>query len=74
MVLDLLFLPFELAKRVLEAIKEEADREMLKTADSVKKRMAEVELLYLEGKMSKEEFEEAMKALVDRLKELEGSE
>jgi lipoate-protein ligase A len=73
-VLDLLFLPFELAKRVLEAIKEEADREMLKTADSVKKRMAEVELLYLEGKMSKEEFEEAMKALVDRLKELEGSE
>jgi lipoate-protein ligase A len=73
-VLDLLFLPFELAKRVLEAIKEEADREMLKTADSVKKRMAEVELLYLEGKMSKEEFEEAMKALVDRLKELEESE
>jgi lipoate-protein ligase A len=73
-VLDLLFLPFELAKRILEAIKEEADREMLKTADSVKRRMAEVELLYLEGKMSKEEFEKAMKALVDRLEELEGSE
>jgi len=70
-MLDLLLLPFELAKRLLEAIKEEVDREMLNTTDSIKKKMTEIELQYSQGKISREEFEEAMEALADRLRKLE---
>jgi Glu-tRNA(Gln) amidotransferase subunit E-like FAD-binding protein len=70
-MLDLLLLPFELVRRLLEAIKEEVDREMLNTIDSIKKRMIEIELLYTQGKISREEFEEVMEALTDRLKKLE---
>jgi Glu-tRNA(Gln) amidotransferase subunit E-like FAD-binding protein len=70
-MLDLLLLPFSFAKRLLEAIKEEVDREMLNTTDSIKKRMTEMELLYSQGKISREEFEEAMEALADRLRKLE---
>jgi hypothetical protein len=58
-MLDLLLLPFNFAKRLLEAIKEEVDREMLNTTDSIKKRMTEIELQYSQGKISREEFEEA---------------
>jgi len=70
-MLDLLLLPFELAKRLLEAIKEEVDREMLNTTDSIKKKMTEIELQYSQGKISREEFEEAVEALADRLRKLE---
>jgi Glu-tRNA(Gln) amidotransferase subunit E-like FAD-binding protein len=70
-MLDLLLLPFNFAKRLLEAIKEEADREMLNTTDSIKERMTEIELLYSQGKISKEEFEEAMEALAEKLRKLE---
>jgi len=70
-MLDLLLLPFNFAKRLLEAIKEEDDREMLNTTDSIKKRMTEIELQYSQGKISREEFEEAMETLTDRLRKLE---
>jgi len=70
-MLDLLLLPLNFAKRLLEAIKEEADREMLNTTDSIKVRMTEIELQYSQGKISKEEFEEAMEALAEKLRKLE---
>jgi predicted ArsR family transcriptional regulator len=70
-MLDLLLLPLNFAKRLLEAIKEEVDREMLNTTDSIKVRMTEIELQYSQGKISKEEFEEAMEALAEKLRKLE---
>jgi uncharacterized protein YqgQ len=44
---------------------------MLNTTDSIKVRMTEIELLYSQGKISKEEFEEAMEALAEKLRKLE---
>lgn len=70
-VLDLFLASFSLMLKIVEAIKEEADREMLNTVESVRDKMVELQLSYELNNMGKTEYEEAMKLLENRLRELE---
>ncbi|MCL6578978.1 MAG: hypothetical protein K6T73_06270 [Candidatus Bathyarchaeota archaeon] len=71
MLISIMSIPIKLALQILEKIREEVDREMLNTAESIKKRMMEVQLMYELKKIPEKEYREIMKTLENRLRRLE---
>ena len=67
---DLLLLPFNLAKKVLEGIINEVDKERLVTRAGVIEKLKEFQLLLDEGKISEEDYIQIEKELIQRLKEI----
>jgi hypothetical protein len=71
---DLLLLPFTLAKKILEGIMNEVDKERLVTRAGVMEKLKEFQLLLEEGKISEEDYSQIEKELIQRLKEIKKSE
>jgi len=71
---DLLLLPFNLAKKVLEGIMNEVDKERLVTKEGVIEKLKEYQLLLDEGKISEEDYNQIEKELIERLKEIKRTE
>jgi hypothetical protein len=71
---DLLLLPFNLAKKILEGIINEVDKERLVTRAGVMGKLKEFQLLLEEGKISEEDYSQIEKELIQRLKEIKKSE
>ncbi len=69
LVYDLLIgVPVTLAKKTLERIREEADKERLITEDSIKQRLQQLQLMLQDGEMSEEEYEALEVKLMERLR------
>ena len=64
---DLLFLPAKLFLDICEKIKEMADEATLSTLESIKKRFMQVQTEYDEGKISLDEYQQAVAFLSARL-------
>jgi len=71
---DLLMLPFNLAKKILEGIINEVDKERLVTKEGVMEKLKEYQLLLDEGKISEEDYNQIEKKLIQRLKEIRETE
>jgi hypothetical protein len=71
---DLLLLPFTLAKKILEGIKNEVDKERLVTRAGVMEKLKEFQLLLDEGKISEKDYSQIEKELIQRLKEIKKTE
>ena len=71
---DLLLLPFNLAKKILEGIINEVDKERLVTKAGVMEKLKEFQLLLDEGKISEEDYNQIEKELIERLKEIRETE
>ena len=71
---DLLLLPFNLAKKVLEGIINEVDKERLVTKEGVIEKLKEYQLLLDEGKISEEDYNQIEKELIQRLKKIKRAE
>ncbi|MCJ7789701.1 MAG: gas vesicle protein GvpG [Candidatus Atribacteria bacterium] len=71
---DLLLLPFNLAKKVLEGIINEVDKERLVTRVGVIEKLKEFQMLLEEGKISEEDYSQIEKELIQRLKEIKKTE
>jgi hypothetical protein len=71
---DLLLLPFNLAKKVLEGIINEVDKERLVTRVGVMEKLKEFQMLLEEGKISEEDYSQIEKELIQRLKEIKKTE
>ena len=71
---DLLLLPFNLAKKILEGIINEVDKERLVTRAGVMEKLKEFQLLLDEGKISEKDYNQIEKELIQRLKEIKKSE
>ncbi len=71
---DLLLLPFNLAKKVLEGIINEVDKERLITKAGVMEKLKEFQLLLDEGKISEKDYLQIEKELIQRLKEIKKTE
>ena len=71
---DLLKMPLTLAKKVLEGIMNEIDKERLVTRAGVIEKLKEFQLLLDEGKISEEDYNQIEKELIQRLKEIKKSE
>ena len=69
---DILKLPFDLGIRVLEEISGQVDTELLRTEESVRKRIMEIRWDYENGRMDAEEYRRTEKELRMRLEELKG--
>jgi hypothetical protein len=67
---DLLLLPFNLAKKILEGIINEVDKERLVTRAGVMEKLKEFQLLLDEGKISEKDYNQIEKELIQRLKEI----
>lgn len=67
---DLLLLPFTLAKKILEGIINEVDKERLVTRAGVMEKLKEFQLLLDEGKISEKDYNQIEKELIQRLKEI----
>lgn len=65
---DLLMLPFNLAKKIVEGIMNEVDKERLVTKEGVMEKLKEYQLLLDEGKISEEDYNQIEKDLIQRLK------
>ena len=69
LVYDLVIgIPMTLAKKTLERIRDEADKERLITEESIKQRLQELQLLLQDGNMSEGEYEELEAKLIERLR------
>lgn len=71
---DLLLMPFNLAKKILEGIKNEVDKERLVTKEGVMEKLKEFQLLLDEGKISEKDYNQIEKKLIQRLKEIKKTE
>jgi len=71
---DLLLLPFNLAKKVLEGIMNEVDKERLVTKEGVMEKLKEYQLLLDEDKISEEDYNQVEKELMQRLKKIKRAE
>jgi hypothetical protein len=71
---DLLLLPFTLAKKILEGIKNEVDKERLVTRAGVMEKLKEFQLLLDEGRISEKDYNQIEKELIQRLKEIKKTE
>jgi hypothetical protein len=71
---DLLLLPFNLAKKILEGIINEVDKERLVTKEGVMEKLKEYQLLLDEGKISEGDYNQIEKELIERLKEIKRTE
>jgi len=71
---DLLMLPFNLAKKILEGIINEVDKERLVTKEGVMEKLKEYQLLLDEGKISEGNYNQIEKELIERLKEIKRTE
>jgi len=71
---DLLMLPFNLAKKILEGIINEVDKERLVTKEGVMEKLKEYQLLLDEGKISEGDYNQIEKELIERLKEIKRTE
>ena len=71
---DLLKMPLTLAKKVLEGIMNEVDKERLVTKEGVIEKLKEYQLLLDEGKISEEDYNQIEKELIERLKEIRETE
>lgn len=71
---DLLLLPFNLAKKILEGIINEVDKERLVTKAGVMEKLKEFQLLLDEGKISEKDYNQIEKELIQRLKEIKKTE
>jgi len=69
---DLLRFPIEVGIKVLRTIAEAADNELLRTEESVRKKVMETQLRYERGEMEEVEYREQMVYLRARLKEVKG--
>jgi len=67
---DILKLPVDVGMKVLRAIAEQVDDEMLGTEESVRKKVMETQLKYECGEMREEEYRLMMDYLGKRLKEV----
>lgn len=67
---DLLLLPFNLAKKILDGIINEVDKERLVTRAGVMEKLKEFQLLLDEGKISEKDYNQIEKELIQRLKEI----
>lgn len=67
---DILKLPIVLGMQVLRAIVENVDNELLRTEESVRKKIMETQLQYESGEMNAEEYREMMDYLRKRLEEV----
>jgi len=71
---DLLKMPLTLAKKVLEGIMNEVDKERLVTKEGVMEKLKEYQLLLDEGKISEEDYNQIEKELIERLKVIKRTE
>ena len=71
---DLLKMPLTLAKKVLEGIMNEVDKERLVTKEGVMEKLKEYQLLLDEGKISEGDYNQIEKELIERLKEIKRTE
>lgn len=71
---DLLLMPFTLAKKILEGIINEVDKERLVTRAGVMEKLKEFQLLLDEGKISEKDYNQIEKELIQRLKEIKKTE
>lgn len=71
---DLLLMPFNLVKKILEGIKNEVDKERLVTKEGVMEKLKEFQLLLDEGKISEKDYNQIEKKLIQRLKEIKKTE
>jgi len=71
---DLLKMPLTLAKKVLEGIMNEIDKERLVTKEGVIEKLKEYQLLLDEGKISEEDYNQIEKELMQRLKKIKRAE
>lgn len=67
---DILRIPIDLGMKVLRTIAEQVDDELLRTEESVRKKVMETQLRYENGEMIEEEYREIMNYLGKRLKEV----
>ena len=71
---DLLKMPLTLAKKVLEGIMNEVDKQRLVTKEGVIEKLKEYQLLLDEGKISDEDYNQIEKELIQRLKKIKRAE
>ncbi len=71
---DLLKMPLTLAKKVVEGIINEVDKERLVTKEGVMEKLKEYQLLLDEGKISEEDYNQIEKELIQRLKKINRAE
>ena len=71
---DLLKMPLTLAKKVLEGIMNEVDKQRLVTKEGVIEKLKEYQLLLDEGKISEEDYNQIEKELIQRLKKIKRAE
>jgi len=71
---DLLKMPLTLAKKILEGIINEVDKERLVTKEGVMEKLKEYQLLLDEGKISEGDYNQIEKELIQRLKEIKRTE
>jgi len=71
---DLLKMPLTLAKKILEGIINEVDKERLVTKEGVMEKLKEYQLLLDEGKISEGDYNQIEKELIERLKEIKRTE
>lgn len=69
---DLLRFPIDMGMKVLRTIAEQVDDELLRTEESVRKKVMETQLRYETGDMGEEEYREIMDYLRKRLEEVKG--
>ena len=67
---DILRLPVELGMKVLRTIAEQVDDELLRTEESVRKKIMDTQLKYESGEINEEEYREVMDHLRKRLEEV----
>ena len=69
---DLLKIPFDLGLKVLEAIAEQVDEELLSTEDAVRKKIMEIQWKYETGQIEEDVYQRTMKFLKMKLEEMGG--
>ena len=67
---DILKLPATLGTKVLRSIAEQVDDELLRTEESVRKKIMETQLKYESGEMEVEAYRETLDYLRKRLEEV----
>ena len=60
--------PVALTREILEALRDEIDRERLITEESIKQRLQQLQLMLQDGELSEEEYEELEAQLIERLR------
>jgi hypothetical protein len=60
--------PLTLGKEILVKLRDEIDRERLITADSIKERLQQLQLMLQDGELDEAEYDELETRLIERLK------